>query len=118
MSFKTSNYSYSCETNEDDGSEYIAENFKAFDPSIIVPTDSVECTPETVGKVEPKGSEPNYIDNNYYWRFESLKKKYIRISQFFMRNALELKKLHICPEVSQVETKYTKNDDTKNKHIL
>ena len=80
MSFKTSNYSYSCETNEDDGSEYVADNFQTFDPNVIVPADGVKCTPETVSKVEPDSCKPDLIDNYYKWRLESLKKQYVRIS--------------------------------------
>ena len=53
---------HSDETEYDDGGVHVADALETVDPVLAVPTDGVQCTPETVGKVEPDSCQPYYVE--------------------------------------------------------
>ena len=53
---------HSDEAEYDDGGVHVADALETVDPVLAVPTDGVQCTPETVGKVEPNSCQPYYVE--------------------------------------------------------
>ena len=107
--------SYYREAENDDCYEYITDSIESLLPNLVAQTDCLECAPETVAKVKAKSYEPNDVENDYPPVLECCLKKLVRILSVL---AHELLKLHVCPEVVEVECDKTKNYDTKNEHVL
>ena len=108
-------YSYCCEACEYDCSENISDNFKSLEPDHIVPSESLECAPEAVSKVEPESSEPYKVNHYIVPVSESCCKEKVRILCMCTHKFFEL---HVCPEMGKVESKDAENDYTEYNHVL
>lgn len=102
------------EAEEDDCGEDICNPFESLEPYFVVPADCLECAPEAVCEVEPECPEPDYVDDNIVPLSECQGKEFVWIFRFGSCPFLEL---HVCPEVSEVECKYSENDDSEHNHV-
>ena len=112
---EVSSYGYYSEQTATDGSEDVSSNFPTFDPNVVVQTEGLECAPETVSQVEPQSSKPYQVDDGYKQVSKGTVHQEVRIHLVF---SLEVEELHVSPEVGQVETKNSENDDTQNEHVF
>ena len=84
-------------------------------PFLVAHTDSLECTPETVAEVKTESYEPYDVENYNPPILECCVKKIVRFGSVV---AHELLKLHLSPEVVEMECDETKNNDSEKKHVL
>ena len=108
---------YSCcaEAENDDSNYSIADVSESLLPDLVAETDCLECAPETVAKVKTESYEPYDVDNYHPPVLECLVEEEVRVCSVLTH---ELLKLHLSPEVVEVECEETKNDDTENEHVL
>ena len=91
-----------------------SDDFPAAEPSLSVPTHRLDSTPETMGEVEPYGSNPYDVEND----IDGIAKgshdltKAIGWSRVEMDRREQLGKHHVVPEVVQVENQTEQDDDT------
>ena len=102
----------------DDGSHDVGNHLQAADPYIVVPTESVECAPETVGQVHPQSHEPHDVQDGHPPCTECRQQQAVGIGELVVGHTLELLQLHVSPEMGQVESQNTQNDDTEHQHVL
>ena len=57
-------YQHSCETKHQQGYEDVSYPFPTNEPFSVAPSDCLDSAPETVGKMEPEGTEPNKVQQN------------------------------------------------------
>ena len=103
------------ETENDDCYNNVTDISKSLFPYLVAETDSLECAPETVAKVKTESYEPYYIDNNHPPVLECLVEEEVRILCVLTH---ELLKLHLSPEMVEVESNDTENYNTEKKHVL
>ena len=63
-------YSYNSETNGKDSSVDDTDHFQTAVPFLVVNSQCLECTPETMSKVKPYSQDPSQINCNYNRIFE------------------------------------------------
>ena len=107
--------SYYREAENDKCYKYITDSVKSLLPNLVAQTDSLECAPETVAKVKTESYEPYDVKNYNPPVLECLVKEKVRVLSVM---AHELFKLHLSPEVIEVECDKSKNYDSENEHVL
>ena len=109
--------SNSDEAENDYSNEEVSDVSESLLPKLVAEAEALECAPETMAKVETKSDEPYNVEScNYRARKCSLK-EYIWIV-LWCTLWEELLKLHMVPEVFEVECYDTENYDTKEEHVL
>ena len=102
---------------EDNQSAYNdADNFEPLEPVLVVPTDRLEHAPETVVQMEPESNEPDNVEEEHPDVAEGLVEEGIGVVDGFFTH--ELLKLHLSPEMGEMEGEKSKNNDTENEHVL
>ena len=95
--------------------ESITDEVKSLLPDLVAHTDSLECAPETVAEVKTECYEPNDVKCYNPPVLECLVKKEVRV---FSMLTHEFLKLHLSPEVVEVECDEAKNNDSEKEHVL
>ena len=103
------------ESKEYDCRENVADDLESLLPKLVAPADGLECAPEAMGKMEPQGSEPDYVKHYHPPVSESGGEKEIRVGSFLSHEFLEL---HLVPEMGQMEGDETEHDDSEHQHVL
>ena len=107
-----------CDESEDDYcNEEITDIGKSLFPNLVAETEALECAPETMAKVKAESYEPYDIDGCHPPSLECCVKKLVRI-MLYMSGRKELLKLHLCPEMVEVECYEAENDNSEKKHVL
>jgi len=108
-------YCNSYKSENDDSYENITDDVESLLPDLVAHSDGLECTPETVSEVESESCEPYDVDEDYPPVLECSIEKEVWI---FSVCSHELLKLHLCPEMVEVEGDESENYDSENKHVL
>ena len=108
-------YCNSCKSEDDDSYEDVTDDVKSLLPDLVAHSDSLESAPETVCKVESEGTEPYDVDEYHPPVLECCVEQEIWI---FSVCSHKLLKLHLCPEMVEVECEESENDDSENQHVL
>ena len=108
-------YSNSNETEDYNCHEKVSDDVQPLLPDLVAHADCLESAPETVSEVETEGAEPNDVDKYHPPVPECLVEQEIRVSSML---AHELFELHFSPEMVEVESEETEDDDSQNKHVL
>ena len=112
---KVSVNSYNREAENDNRNECVTDVHESLLPDLVAQTHCLECAPETVAKVKTKSYKPYDVENYYPEILECCLEKLVRILSVL---AHELLKLHLSPEVVEVESDETKNNDSEKEHVL
>ena len=99
---------------DDQGAHDNTDDAQAREPLLVVPADGLEHRPETMVEVEPDGYEPNDVEGEDPPVTEGVEKQQVRI---FSLTAGELLELHLGPEMGQVESQETEDDQTQDEHV-
>ena len=93
---------------ENDQSAYNdADNFEPLEPVLVVPTDRLEHAPETVVQMEPESNKPDNVEDEHPDVAEGLVEEGIGVVDGFLPH--ELLKLHLSPEMGEMEGEKSKN---------
>ncbi len=103
------------ESADDDCNYNIADIEESLLPNLVSQTHSLECAPETVAEVESESYEPYDVDSHHPPALECEVEEYIWIFSVLTHELLEL---HVSPEMVEVESHETENDNSENKHVL
>ena len=104
-----------CEAENDDCYEYVTYPHESLLPVLVAESDALECAPETMAEVESESHEPYEVSCYPDPASECCVEENIWI---FSMLAHELVKLHLSPEVVEVESKDSENNDSDYKHVL
>jgi len=103
------------EEQHDEGGHNNTNDFEALEPLLVIPTNGLEHAPETVLQVEEQGDEPYDITGQNPRIAEGGNEEIIRILCLCTHEFLQL---HLGPEVGEVETEQTQDDDAQDGHVL
>ena len=117
---------YCHETKNDDCRYNIANHLPAAEPYLVVNTKCLHCAPDTVCKVKPQCNKPNNIKRRINRAAEcayNVSRTVRHIAHYIGLNmhahhVQNLRQLHLCPEIEEVQTHAKDNNDTKDKHVL
>ena len=113
---------YGYEHEDNNGSVSLTDALEAGEPNLAAETESLESTPETVGKVEPESAEPyevnSGVDVTESTVTEGLGDPVCTISSIESLSTDEFGKHHVVPEVVEVEEHTEDHDDTEHEHVL
>ena len=98
------------------GAYHDTDYAKAWQPFLVIPAYGLEHGPEAVVDVQPKGYEPNNIAKHHPPVAECCKQQQVRV--VFCFGAYEFLKLHLGPEVEEVEAKKAENQKAEDDHVL
>ena len=115
VSVQESVYRYGDESENYQRGDHDADNLKSLEPSPAIPAYGLEHTPEAMAKMEPHGDEPDNVYQENPPGTEGGVKQIIRIRSLL---ADKLLKLHVSPEMSEVEENDAEDDDSEHEHIL
>ena len=104
------------EEDADEGGEDDTDHLDALEPGRAVPADSLEHAPEAVGEVEPDGKEPAEIESEDPPVSEHGREEKVGIV-LEIADAEEFGKLHLGPEVEEMEADETEDYDSEHEHV-
>ena len=105
------------EEEDDEGGDDHSDNLEALEPGLPAPADGLEHAPETVHEVKPHGGEPDEIEDKDPPLAERGVQEKVRVV-LEVADPEHLGKLHLGPEMGEMEADETEDHDTENKHIL
>ena len=108
-----------CRHEEEDnqGGHDGADNLESLEPYLVVPADGLEHAPEAMAEVEPDCGKPDQVDYKHPPLAEGRAEEIIRII-LEIPDAEHFRKLHLGPEMGQVEEQDSKDDDSEDEHVL
>lgn len=115
---------YYCEEGYYKGGNDGADDLDALLPNEVVPTESVDCRPYTVVEVKPKRHEPDEVEDAINLTTNGCGEERLDISGTVLRvesagvDACEFGKLHLEPEIVEVEHNETEHADAQHEHVL
>ena len=105
------------EEEADEAGDDDADDLEPLEPGLSAPADGLEHAPETMGKMQADGHEPDYIEDEDPPFAEGDVQQEIRIV-LEITYAEHLRKLHLGPEMGEMEEYESDDDDAEDKHIL
>ena len=99
---------YNSKAKNYDGRIDVTNHFPTFEPDLVVPSQSVQCTPESVGKVEPQSGQPYQVKDRVNRATECVLDvmntiSCINYADIHTQLVKHFRQLHICPEIEQVQ---------------
>ena len=105
------------EHEDDEGSDYYADNLKALEPGLSAPADGLEHAPEAVHEMKPYCTEPDEVQDEDPPLAEGCVQQKVRIV-LESADTEHLGKLHLGPEMGEVEADESEDDKTEDQHVL
>ena len=105
------------EKEADDAGDDDADDLEPLEPGLSAPADGLEHAPETVGKVQADGHEPDDVED-YDPPFAECDVQQEVGIVLVITDAEHLRKLHLGPEVGEMEADESDDDDTEDEHVL
>ena len=105
------------EEEDDDAGDDNADDLEPLEPGLSAPAYRLEHAPETVYEVEPDGDEPNDIEDEDPPFAERGIQQEIGVV-LIIAHTEHLGKLHLGPEMGEVEADETEDDNAEDEHIL
>ena len=115
--------SVDCDSNEheaDQGCDDDADDLESLEPGLSAPAHCLEHAPEAVAEVEPDHYEPCDVEDkdNRVAEYRGEEEVRIVLESSDPEETEQLRKLHLCPEMEQVEAYESNDDDSQNEHVL
>ena len=105
------------EQENDDGGDDDADDLEALQPLLVVPADGLEHAPETVLQMQEQGDEPHDVQGYDPPFAEGGHEQGVGIV-LIVADAEHLGKLHLGPEMGEMESQQAQDQDTEDGHIL
>lgn len=113
---------YSYEHEHEDSGVNLTDALEAGEPGLAAETHGLECAPEAVAEVEPKGAEPYEVNEGVDVAestvAEGLGDPVSTVGSEGHVTADELGEHHVVPEVVEVEQHTEDDDDAEHEHVL
>ena len=105
------------EEEDDEGGDDHSDNLEALEPGLPAPADGLEHAPETVHEVKPHGGEPDEIEDKDPPLAERCVQEKVRVV-LEVADPEHLGKLHLGPEMGEMEADEAEDHDTEDEHVL
>ena len=105
------------EEQADDASDDDADDLEPLEPGLAAPSEGLEHAPETVDEVQADSHEPYYIEEDDPPLAERDVQEKVGIV-LIIADAEHFRKLHLGPEVGEVEADESDDDDAEDEHVL
>ena len=105
------------EQEDDDDGDDGSDDLEPLEPGLSAPADSLEHAPESMSDVQTHGNEPDDVEDHDPPLAEGDVQQEVGIV-LIIADSEHLGKLHLGPEMGEMESDEAEDDDAEDQHVL